>query len=77
MAFYWNEADRIDQENRRLVNAGRTYTDNARCNWCKDQLDGEFSECPVCKALLCPTHSCVDGRCPEHTGSGEYLPRED
>jgi len=68
--FYWNEEDRKDQELRCQTNVGRTYTDNACCDFCGDQLNGYSSECPVCKALLCPLHCCVDGRCPEHTGCG-------
>ena len=71
MSIYWSEADRKDQEFRRSVNAGPTYTEDARCDWCGDQLNGYACECPVCKFLLCPLHSCVDGKCPEHTSVGE------
>ena len=67
MSFYWGDEDRNDQEARRLVNRAAIYTDSARCDWCGDQLNGYTSECPVCKSLLCPRHSCVDGKCPEHT----------
>jgi len=78
MAFYWNEADRKDQELRRHANDSITHTDNsytdsARCDLCGDLLNGYTSECTVCKALLCPLHSCVDGRCPEHTNPGENV----
>jgi hypothetical protein len=76
MALYWNDDDRKDQGTRRQVNAGSIYTDNGRCDWCGDRLNGYTSECSVCKALLCPLHSCVDGRCPEHTGSGEPIIEE-
>ncbi len=71
MAFYWNEVDRKEEELRRHV--GTIYTDNARCDWCGDQLSGYTFECTVCKALLCPLHSCIDGRCPEHTNPSENI----
>ncbi len=74
MSFYWNEDDRKDQEARRLVNAGRIYTDNARCDWCGA---GSVVQCAACESLVCPLHICVDGCCPECTGSGKYAVRED
>lgn len=75
--FYWDENDRKDQEFRRKINVGTVYTDNALCNWCGDRLNGYTFECIVCKALLCPLHSCVDGCCPEHTGSSSKNVHED
>lgn len=75
--FYWDEADRKDQEARRQVNAGGIYTDDARCDLCGARLNGYTFECEVCKILLCPLHSCVDGRCPEDTGSGEHTVNKD
>ena len=77
MAFYWNEADRKDQQFSRHINDGTVYTENARCDLCGDQLNGYTFECTVCKALMCPMHSCVDGRCPEHTNPGENIGFED
>ena len=77
MAFYWSEADRKDQELRRHANDGTIYTDEARCDWCGDLLKGYTFECTVCKALLCPLHNCVDGRCPEHTNPSENITVED
>jgi hypothetical protein len=68
-----NETDRKDQELRRNMNDSTTYIDNALCDWCGDRLNGYTFECSVCKALLCPQHSCVDGRCPEHTNPGENI----
>ena len=73
MALYWNEADRKDQESRRHINDGTNYTDNARCDYCGDLLNGYTVECMVCKAFLCPLHSCIDGRCPEHTNPSENI----
>jgi hypothetical protein len=70
MGFYWNADDRKDQEFRRTAYKGRVYTDDARCDWCRDRLEGSGSECSFCGALLCAIHSCVDGRCPEHTAPG-------
>jgi hypothetical protein len=70
-AFYWDENDRKDQEFRQNINAETIYSENACCDWCGDRLNGYTFECTVCGALLCPLHSCVDGRCPEHTGSGK------
>jgi len=67
MNFYWTDDDQKDQEMRRLANRSMVYSESARCDWCGDSLNGEASECPVCSSLLCPIHSCVDGRCPEHT----------
>lgn len=66
-----------DGEGSREIKATVGYTDRARCDWCGDELHGYTSECSVCSVLLCPIHSCVDGRCPEHTGSGEQHARED
>lgn len=77
MAFYWSEADRKDQEFRRHINDGTTYTDNACCDFCGDSLRGYTFECAVCKRLCCPLHSCVDGRCPEHTNPNENIGFED
>jgi hypothetical protein len=77
MAFYWNEADRKDQEFGRHIKDGTTYTDNACCDYCGDPLNGYTFECTVCKALLCPLHSCVDGRCPEHTQLSQNIALED
>lgn len=69
--------DSKDQEFRRKINPDTSYTDNARCDWCGDLLNGYTFECAVCKALLCPIHSCVDGRCPEHTNPGANTVGED
>jgi hypothetical protein len=74
---YWSENDRKDQEVRRQINAGRTYTDDTRCEWCGALLNGYIFECTLCKALLCPQHSCADGCCPQHTGTGIQGVRED
>ncbi len=71
MALYLNEDDRKDQEFRLTAYKGRVHIDDAqlalRCDWCRDRLDGSGSECSFCGALLCAIHSCIDGRCPEHT----------
>ena len=70
MAIYWSDAEKKDQEARSRVKAGRVYTEDARCDWCGDRLNGYAFECEECQALMCPLHSCVDGRCPEHTRAG-------
>ena len=71
MNFYGNESDRMDLESRRHVNDQTVYAEDASCDWCGERLNGYTFECEVCKALLCPIHSCVDGRCPEHTKAGQ------
>lgn len=68
MTFYWNDEDKKDQEQRRQINASVIYSDEGSCDVCRAPLHGYCVECSVCGALLCPLHSCVDGRCPEHTG---------
>lgn len=71
MPFRWSEEYRRDQEARRLVNQHTVYTETARCVWCGDRLNGRTSGCTICGSLLCPIHSCVDGRCPEHANPSE------
>ena len=67
--FYWNEEDRKDQEARRTINAGRTYTDTACCNTCRALLRGSAFQCVVCNSLTCTSCICADGCCPAHTTS--------
>ena len=75
MAFYCNENDRKDQEFRRTAYKRRVFPDTGDelCDWCRDRLDGDGSQCSFCGALLCSMHSCIDGRCPEHTRPNQVL----
>jgi hypothetical protein len=77
VTLYWNDDDKKDQEFRREIGAGRAYMDSARCDWCKDPLNGSGSECEVCHCLLCSLDTCVDGRCPEHTNPGSVTSLDD
>jgi hypothetical protein len=72
--LYLNDDDRRDQESRRDINAGRVYTDRARCDWCGDRLEGRSFPCSACGALIC-TLCIYDERCPACAGTGgEALP---
>lgn len=69
MAFYWNEEDRKDQQERRSINEGKIYTDTANCDCCGNKLHGSWFDCIKCNALVCTLCICGDGCCPSCTGS--------
>jgi hypothetical protein len=58
-----------DQKLRQERNVERTYTDSTRCDWC--QALGAPYQCLGCNSFLCDLHICIDGCCPECTGSGK------
>jgi hypothetical protein len=72
-----NDAERKDQEFRRSVNAGRVYTEHARCDQCGYSLEGRGSQCFACGSLLCTNCIGGDGRCESCSGTGkEDLPED-
>jgi len=69
--FYRDNEDWEDQRHRRLVNAERVYTKDARCEFCGTQLDGAAFQCVRCDSLTCESCVCEDGCCPACGGSGK------